>query len=64
MTVAAGGEQLLFVKSGAIQAKDRNGSYEAGEKDTVFIVGPAELEVTARGPETVVIHVQAPPATT
>jgi quercetin dioxygenase-like cupin family protein len=56
------GEQLLFVLQGSIQAKDKSGSYAAGEKDTVFITGPAELEVTAGpGGVTRVIQVQAPP---
>ena len=57
------GEQLLFVWKGSIKVKDKTGSYSAGEKDTVFVTGPAELEVTA-GPEqeTIVIHVQAPQA--
>lgn len=60
---AAEGEQLLFVWKGSVQVKDQKGSYSAGEKDTVFVTGPGELEVTA-GPEqeTTVIHVQAPPA--
>ncbi|MEX2262952.1 MAG: cupin domain-containing protein [Bryobacteraceae bacterium] len=61
--VAADGEQLLFVRSGSIQVKDGTGGYSAGEKDTVFVTGPAELDVTAApGQETTVIHVQAPPA--
>ncbi len=60
--VDADGEQLLFVLQGSIQVKDKSGSYSAGEKDTVFITGPAELEVTAgAGGETRVIQVQAPP---
>jgi len=61
--VASGGEQLLFVWRGSIQVKDKSGTFSAGEKDTVFVTGPAELEVTAApGEESVVIHVQAPPA--
>ena len=60
--VEAGGEQLLFVWRGAIQVKDKTGSYSAGEKDTVFITGPAELEVSgAPGQDAIVIQVQAPP---
>lgn len=61
-SAAAGAEQLLFVKSGSIRVKDGNGTQEAGEKDTVFITGPAEFEVTAGSAATVVIHVEAPPA--
>ena len=45
--VNADGEQLLFVCRGAIQVKDKAGTYSAGEKDTVFITGPAALEVSA-----------------
>jgi hypothetical protein len=61
--VEAGGEQLLFVWKGSIKVREMTGSYSAGEKDTVFLTGPANLAVTA-GPEaeTTVIHVQAPPA--
>ena len=61
--VAPEGEHLLFVWGGSIIVKDSAGSYTAGEKDTVFITGPAEFEVTA-APEgqTTVIHVQAPPS--
>jgi quercetin dioxygenase-like cupin family protein len=62
--VGAEGEQLLFVKRGSITVKDRSGTHQAGEKDTVFIVGPAEVEVTAGSPDTVVIQVQAPPTET
>jgi quercetin dioxygenase-like cupin family protein len=60
--VASDGEQLIFVKSGSIKVKDGDTTYEAGEKDTVFATGPGELEITALAPETVVIHVQAPPS--
>jgi len=61
--VGAGGEQVLFVWKGAIEVRDRSGAYLAGEKDTVFIQGPAEL--TVRGApgaaETRLIQIQAPP---
>jgi len=47
---------------GPFRVKDQTGSYSAGGKDTVFIAGPAELEVSAvSGQETIVIQVQAPP---
>jgi quercetin dioxygenase-like cupin family protein len=60
--VEAEGEQLLFVWRGSIQVKDKSGVYSAGEKDTVFITGPAQLEATAGPePETTVIQVHAPP---
>ena len=60
--VDAGGEELPFVWRGAIQVKDRAASYSAGEKDTVFITGPAELEVSAAPAQAAdVIRAQAPP---
>ena len=61
-SVQAEGEQFLFVWKGGLRAKDRAGKvYTAGEKDTIFIQGAAQLEVTADGPgETRVIQVQAP----
>ncbi len=60
--VGAGGEGLLFVWRGAIRVKDKTTTYQAGERDTVFISGPAHLEVLGDSPqETVVIQVQAPP---
>ena len=55
--VDAEGEQLLFVWRGAITVKDKKGSYSAGERDTVFVTGPAQLEVTG---EADIIQVQAP----
>ena len=59
--VAPDGEQLLFVWKGSIQVKEKTATYSAGAQDTVFVTGPAELEVTAApGQETTVIHVQAP----
>lgn len=60
--VDADGEQLLFVWKGSIEVKDKNGTYTAGEKDTAFITGPAELEVSAGASATELIQVQAPPA--
>ena len=62
-TVKAGGEQVLFVWKGAIRVKDKTSTYKAGEKDAVFIQGPADLTVSgAPGvAETRVIQIQAPP---
>jgi quercetin dioxygenase-like cupin family protein len=58
----ADGEQLLFVWKGGIQVKHNTETHKAGEKDTVFIEGPAKLEVTGdSSEEAVVIQVQAPP---
>jgi mannose-6-phosphate isomerase-like protein (cupin superfamily) len=60
--VSAEGEGLLFVWKGAIQVKDKSKSYAAGERDTVFISGPARLQVRGdSAQETEVIQVQAPP---
>jgi hypothetical protein len=61
--VPSEGEQLLFVWRGAIQVKSADGVYTAGERDTVFVTGPAELEVRGdSGGETEIIQVEAPPA--
>ena len=60
-SAGSGGELMLFVWKGAIQVKDKSSSYSAGEKDTVFAFGPADLKVRSNAPETVVIEVQAPP---
>jgi mannose-6-phosphate isomerase-like protein (cupin superfamily) len=60
--VPANSEQLLFVWTGAVQVKEKTGTYTAGEKDTVFVTGPANLEVTAAQGSTVLIQVQAPPS--
>ena len=56
------GEQVLFVWKGAIRVKDKAGqAYTAGEKDTVFIQGAAQLEVIAEGSvETHLIQIEAP----
>ena len=59
--VAVGGEQVLFVWKGAIKVKEQSNNYTAGEKDTVFITGPAHLEVSGDAEESVVIQIQAPP---
>jgi quercetin dioxygenase-like cupin family protein len=57
----AGGEQLLFVWKGAIRVKDAANSYTAGERDTVFINGPVELEVAGdHDGQTEIIQVDAP----
>lgn len=58
--VAADGEQVLFVWKGVLKVKDQANSYTAGEKDTVFITGPAHLEVSGDADESVVIQIQAP----
>ncbi len=59
--VAADGEQVLFVWKGSITVKDKAGNtYSAGEKDTVFITGDAELEVAGGSGGAEVIQVQAP----
>jgi mannose-6-phosphate isomerase-like protein (cupin superfamily) len=57
--VKAEGEQLLFVWKGALKVKSGGKEYAAGERDTVFIQGAAELEVTSTAPSEI-IQVQAP----
>ena len=58
----AGGEQVLFVWKGAIQVKDKSGTYTAGQKDAVFISGPAHLSVSGDAAESEIIQIQAPPS--
>ncbi len=56
------GEQLLFVWKGAIAVKAGTEAYKAGEKDTIFSVGPGAMEVTGDSEQpATVIQVQAPP---
>jgi mannose-6-phosphate isomerase-like protein (cupin superfamily) len=60
--VGADGEGLLFVWKGAIRVKDKTKTYNAGERDTIFISGPEHLEVVGDSSQpTEVIEVQAPP---
>jgi len=59
--VGADGEGLLFVWKGAIRVKVKGTSYNAGERDTVFISGPEHLEIFGDAPQTEVIQVLAPP---
>ena len=58
--VAEGGEQVLFVWKGGLKVTDKSRAYAAGEKDTVFISGPAHLEVTGDADESTIIQIQAP----
>jgi quercetin dioxygenase-like cupin family protein len=59
--VKAGGEQILFVWRGALRVNDGAKTYNAGERDTVFVQGEAKLEVIADAAgETEIIQVQAP----
>jgi quercetin dioxygenase-like cupin family protein len=60
--VAAGGEQVIFVWKGAIQVKDKSGEYKAGEKDAVFVAGPAQFSVSGDAAESEIIQIQAPPS--
>lgn len=60
--VAAGGEQVLFVWKGALKVTDPSGTRTAGERDAVFIQGPAHVEVVGDAGESKVIQIQAPPA--
>lgn len=57
---AAAGEQVLFVWRGAIKVKHGANAYTAGERDTIFVTGPVELEVIGDSPATELIHVVAP----
>ncbi|MBM3767279.1 MAG: cupin domain-containing protein [Acidobacteria bacterium] len=57
--VKAEGEQLLFVWKGSLKVKSGGKEYIAGERDTVFIQGAAELEVRSTAASEI-IQVQAP----
>ena len=57
----AEGEQILFVKSGAIAVRNAAGTFQAGPRDAIFIIGPMEVDVTAATAGTTVIQVEAPP---
>jgi quercetin dioxygenase-like cupin family protein len=61
--VDEGAEELFFVWRGAIRVKDRKGvSYSAGERDTVFVTGPAEVQVVGDSDTPAeIIQVEAPP---
>jgi len=60
---AGDGEEFLFVWKGAIIVDWKGIRHKAGERETVFIQGAAQPQVISdsRG-ETIVIQVQAPPA--
>ena len=60
--VASAGEQVLFVWKGAIQVKDPSGAYMAGERDAVFIAGPAHVSVSGDAAVSEVIQIEAPPS--
>jgi len=60
--VASEGEQVLFVRKGAVIVTAESKRYRAGERDAMFIRGPAELEIRNESAgETVLIQAQAPP---
>jgi quercetin dioxygenase-like cupin family protein len=59
--VANTGEGLFFVWKGAIRVKQGSNVYTAGERDTIFVTGPAELEVAGDfAGKTELIQVDAP----
>jgi len=57
--VGANGEALLFVWKGKIRVTDGSQTWNAGERDTVFAQGTANLEAVADGPAEI-IEVSAP----
>ena len=60
--VEGDGEQMLFVWKGEISVKSKQRTYKAGERETVFFLGPNAVEVrNDSSAESVVIQVQAPP---
>jgi len=59
---AAGTEGLLFVWKGALSIASGSASYNAGERDTVFVSGPVLFTVQNTGAaEAEFIQVEAPP---
>lgn len=58
--VSAGGEEVFFVWKGAIRVKQGANTYTAGERDTIFVTGPAELEVSGTEGHTELVQVDAP----
>lgn len=59
----ADGEAFLFVWQGGISVQALSQTYAAAERETVFMQGVEEAEVTnTTGAETIVIEVHAPPA--
>jgi quercetin dioxygenase-like cupin family protein len=61
-SVGAGAEAVVFVWKGAVQALIGGKSDKAGERDAVFIQGPAELKLrNASSTEAIIVHALAPP---
>lgn len=58
--VPAGGEEVFFVWKGAIRVKQGSNDYTAGERDTILVTGPAELEVSGTAAKTELVQVDAP----
>ncbi len=57
----AGGELLLFVWKGGIRVSDGRQTYVAGERDTIFVQGKADLEMTGNADGAIeIIQVEAP----
>ena len=61
-SVGAGTEAVVFVRQGAVQALVGGKPEKAGERDAVFVQGPAKLELrNASSAEAIVVHALAPP---
>ena len=59
--VATGAELVFFVWKGGLKVKDDSGAtHEASEKDTVFVTGPAHVEITGNAEQTEIIQIVAP----
>ena len=60
--LAGDSEQLWFVWNGAITAKAGSGTYQAGEKDTIFATGSGAVEILgASDRPATIIQIQSPP---
>jgi len=61
-SLGAGAELVVFVRKGAVQAPIPGGPEKAGERDAIFVQGPAKLELrNASGVEAILVHALAPP---
>ncbi len=61
-TVASGTEAVVFVRRGRVQVLVRGKPQQAGERDVVFVQGPAKLELrNVSGGQAILIYALTPP---
>ncbi len=62
LSVPAGSEAVVFVRSGDIEALIQGKPAKAGERDAIFAQGPAKLELrNSSRSEAIIVHATAPP---